>query len=794
MSQADTNRRPVNHREWQLKNRNHLILIITLLLCISLTALSYISASKTEQEHAVLTFQRYVQDHTALLETRLSQSLTQIRSVAYFFNASDFVTRSEFNTFVEPILNNNSAFHALEWIPRVSAEQKKYFEQQARIDGFLNFTITQINENGSLVTANKRDTYLPVYYVQPQAGNENAMGYDLALNKEALGTLIKSRDTAQLAASSRIKLLSGENDAYGFLVSYPVYKKGVDVNTFAQRNEHLLGFVLGIFSYRAMLVDVIDAVALDLPINNSLEINVFDQTGSAPIFATKFGDSNSVTRDLEKYAVVIKVASRDWRVEFRADDIFTTNDFFKLSEVILIVGFFSSLIVIVLLLSVITRAEKSREYNFQLMQKQLSLEHLVKHDPLTEIYNRREFESQILRLINHSKVHFSHHCVMFIDLDKFKLINDTYGHLAGDRLLREVIVDLKRHIRGGDTLARLGGDEFGLLVQDCTVDSALSIAETVRKTFEDFRFFWENKHIRIGVSIGMTSIDNQCVSIDTIMSTADMACYIAKRAGRNRVEYRAINNEIIVEHRNEMQLAKEITEALEDDRIILYRQQIVAVGKSPNIETRFEILSRAVDKNNTLILPDNIFPLAERHNFVRSIDKWIVLHVFDYLSKCSDWHQCFINISAQSITSSDILETILEALALYNVPPHKLCFELTETTAIANLDSAVKFISILHQQGCSVALDDFGTGMASFAYLSILNVDYLKIDGVFIKDLKTNMKHRAIVKSMTDVAKALKIKTIAEFVEDEDVMEILLELGIDYAQGFAISKPIPAIC
>ena len=430
-----------------------------------------------------------------------------------------------------------------------------------------------------------------------------------------------------------------------------------------------------------------------------------------------------------------------------------------------------------------------------------TIHHMAYHDALTGLVNRAEFERRLQHAMNAQKDgHGAHHALLYLDLDQFKIINDTCGHIAGDALLRALTIDLLQHVRDRDTLARLGGDEFGLLLENCPVDRAREIAERIRETIQSFRFSWKQHSFVIGASIGVVAIDPTCSSVEEALSAADMACYAAKDLGRNRVHlYRRDDAELNRRH-NEMQWASRITQAIEENRLCLYQHSIVALNEHEPVYYR-EFLVRMVDDEGGLILPNAFIPAAERYNLMQSVDRWVIERVFHCLAIALDHGLvtdieplCFINLSGASLSDDGLTGFIHQLLKKYRLPPHMICFEITETTAITDFPAATEFVSTIKREGCRFALDDFGTGMSSFSYLKRLPVDFIKIDGSFVKNLRSDPMDYAIIQSIANIAHIGGMRTIAEFVEDEEVMALLRQIGVDFAQGYGIDRPAPVIC
>lgn len=426
------------------------------------------------------------------------------------------------------------------------------------------------------------------------------------------------------------------------------------------------------------------------------------------------------------------------------------------------------------------------------------------HDALTGLANRREFERCLEQAITTASTQSQPHCLCYLDLDQFKIINDTCGHRAGDELLRQIAALLQAQVRSTDILARLGGDEFGLLLYDCPPDQALKIANTLRWSLQEFRFIWQEKTFSLGVSIGLTMIDQQGADLNCVLSAADAACYAAKSRGRNRVHLYQSDDMELAKQQGEMQWAVRITQALEEDRFCLYYQPIVATQQANLQEEHYEVLLRLRDEAGQLVPPMAFIPAAERYNLMHLIDRWVIRTLFAAQGQHyrAAWQRyqpeidrCLyaINLSGASINDEQFIDFLHEQFTLHQVPPQVICFEITETVAIANLTRAIQLMRELKQLGCRFALDDFGSGMSSFAYLKSLPVDYLKIDGNFIKDILKDPTDLAMTEAINQVGHVMGLQTIAEFVENDRIFEVIKALGVDYAQGYGIARPRPFV-
>ena len=417
------------------------------------------------------------------------------------------------------------------------------------------------------------------------------------------------------------------------------------------------------------------------------------------------------------------------------------------------------------------------------------------HDTLTKLVNRRGFEQHLAKAI--ASAQETQHALCYLDLDQFKVVNDTCGHVAGDELLRQVSVLLRQRVRSTDILARLGGDEFGILLYQCTLQKAEQIVHSLQNLIQNFRFTWDGKTFTIGVSIGLVAIDHGSQDVNSLLGAADVACYAAKDKGGNYIQvYRAEDQEL-ARQRGERQWILKINAALEENRFCLYCQKIAPVTAAFGDE-HCEVLLRMLDEEGGLVPPMAFIPAAERYNLMPVIDQWVIRTFFasytQHLGEELRHHPrrvYTINLSGASVNHSQFLDFLKEQFAQYPIPPQSICFEITETTAVTNLRQAAQLIRELNQLGCRFALDDFGSGMSSLAYLKNLPVDYLKIDGSFVKNITSDQVNYALVECFNRVGQVMGMKTIAEFVENEATLEMLRSLGVDYAQGYGIAKPCP---
>lgn len=427
------------------------------------------------------------------------------------------------------------------------------------------------------------------------------------------------------------------------------------------------------------------------------------------------------------------------------------------------------------------------------MEKRLSFQ--ATHDALTGLINRREFELRLQQtILNAQREHLSH-SICFLDLDKFKIINDTSGHAAGDEFLKQISKTIQSLLRQTDILARLGGDEFAIILDGCSIHKAKSICNQIIKTIKDTRFSWGKNSFETGASIGIVPITKLTVSVTEVMSSVDAACYEAKDKGRNRIQVFEPNNAEFVQHQIGTSWIQKIKDAIADNSFELYFQELRNINPQYPTPTTIEVLIR-LNSEDTIISPDSFMPTAERYNLMPMIDEWVISNAFDFINKYQETHKTdirvAINLSGQSLSEDSVLNLITNKLRKNkNLKKELICFEITETAAIANMSKAIEFIASVKQMGCKFSLDDFGSGLSSFSYLKNMPVDNIKIDGIFIREINTDPVNKVFVESIHNISKIMGIKTTAEYVENEDILNCIKEIGIDYAQGYHIAKPRP---
>ncbi len=425
------------------------------------------------------------------------------------------------------------------------------------------------------------------------------------------------------------------------------------------------------------------------------------------------------------------------------------------------------------------------------------------HDPLTRLINRRDFRHHVDTACRVAREGGGESVLMYLDLDNFKAVNDSCGHQAGDHLLRQLTARMRSVLATGEVLARIGGDEFGVLLRNTGLKRGLEVAQALRRAVMDFRFFWQGRPFEVGVSIGLTAINRIQCNPHEVLSAVDSACFAAKDDGRNHIRVYGLDDEALMRRKLDLSWAQEIPRAIRDDRLVLFAQEIRDL-RGGGRGTRYELLVRMRLEDGTLVEPGKFIPVAERFKLITELDRWVVRKALQWIGArnavarlraggraVAQGCRFSINLSGQTISDAGFLGEVLDLIERYHVQAEQVCFEITETAVVTNLDAARYFIDRLHGLGCRFALDDFGSGMSSFAYLQELDVDYLKIDGSLVRNMAHGRVANAMISAISHIAREMKIQTIAEFVEDDLTVNALRYSGVDYVQGFHLHRPEP---
>jgi len=420
--------------------------------------------------------------------------------------------------------------------------------------------------------------------------------------------------------------------------------------------------------------------------------------------------------------------------------------------------------------------------------------HLANHDDLTGIHNRRSFEQHLQQTIAMASRSDMAHGLLYLDLDRFKIVNDTCGHHAGDQLLIQLTGMICERLRSGDVFARVGGDEFSIIAQATSFDAIRQLAEDLRVIIQDYTFHYEDHSFNVSLSIGVTPIDGQITDMQQVLADVDSACYIAKQSGRNKVHVSEDNDTEAVKYRSNLAGIQAIRKALADDRLSLYFQPIFEINEHAINMTHCEILLRVRSENGELYSPARFIPIAEKYNVMNEIDCWVFTHVVDWLAEHQTKHvipRLLVNLSGLSFVDDEFSDFIVERLSRGDVDPSNIAFEISEGSTVRNFEKASRFMDRVRALGCELALDDFGSGFSNFAYLKQLQFDYLKIDGSLVRNISTNEIDRQMVAAINQIAHTVRARTIAEFVEDDASLQHLREMQVNYAQGYGLRMPAP---
>lgn len=737
-------------------------------------------------------------------DNRIQQSLTNyhhtLDSVAAFYKASQFVDRNEFHQFTMPLLERNSGIVSLGWVPKVEASQLQAHIEDARKRGLSDYEIHEMVE-GNAVAVAARSVYFPLLYAEPYDARRIPIGVDMASNYKHLMTFYTARESGQLTATSTMSFSDTAIHKQGIFIIKAIYKNGLPASTKAERQANLYGFAIAVLPMSAFLesaFNALEAEGIDLylqdvsPRAESRYLGSYSATNSR---ATSQEEAQRNRLHEALYTGDIEFGGRQWQILAYPTDLFYATQGYEMAWMLYGCGLMISLMMLVYAYSMVKHSIEGARYMNEILTSRSALEHQARFDSLTNLVNRGEFDLRLQRALASVQEHNNRYSVLYLDLDQFKVINDTCGHSAGDQLLQELAKVLKSKVRNRDTLSRLGGDEFALILESCDLEQAEPIANKLREAVKQFRFNWQGRVFEVSVSIGVVSIRKDHDSIARIMSTADMACYMAKDMGRNRVYLCREDDEELLRRQGDMSWFSRITTGIRDKRLVLYQQTIEPLKATLDDGKHIEILVRMIDEAGQLVAPGAFLPAAERFNLMTKVDRQVVESTLEFFSNeplaLSELTLCSINLSGQSLGDEEFLDYLLNAFERYRVPYEKICFEITESVAISQLHVAMKFMQVLKERGCCFALDDFGSGMSSLGYLKQIPVDYLKIDGLFVKEICNDPINRTLVKSMSEIGHIMGIKTVGVFVETDEIKYAIKEIGVDYGQGFGIAKPAP---
>ncbi len=741
---------------------------------------SYIAITvyKFERDKIDQQFRHAASIQSANIHNGIKNQLSSLHELANLYNSSSLVDRATFTSFADKILRQNNSIQALEWVPEVLEEERESYETSAR-QFFPDFKFTDLSKSARLITAPIKKRYFPIYYIAPLIGNESALGLDPSDHPIRNTTLREAIEKKSIRLSPPTPLVQGSHFRLAWLVFIPVYKTP---------NQKFYGLVEGVY-----YIDTVFKNILTKEQTKDLIIEITDTSSqdTTQLFTQKIVSETqahwyTLASNLN-YQSTLDIAGRKLSIAIN-----NNNMHYRYNWLIAVSSFIATLVTLLSAYSLFYRLASKVQHFRQLAESShQELNYREKHDQLTGLLNRKEYLERLIDAANKYKQLHQPASVCYVDLDQFKIINDLCSHAAGDQLLSELAEVIGACIQENDSLSRLGGDEFGILLDNCDLTQTQLTVESILSALSNYRFTWDNRLFSIGASIGIVEFGHNASSAEIALAKADAACHIAKENGRNRYHvYQTGDNDSDV-YRQHLDWTTRIHEAMEGKKFRLRKQAITPCTDANEIPF-FEILICMLDSNNALILPDKFIPAAERFNLMPNIDKWVVEHSFQALSDLqttSNQQRWSINLSGQALNFPNFAHFIENQLDLHNIKPDRVCFEITETAVVSNLSEAIKFIKHLRKLGCFFALDDFGSGMSSFTYLKYFPIDYIKIDGSFVRDLTGDDIDFTIVNSIHQIAKVMGIKTIAEFVEDDKTLQKLKSIGIDYAQGYYLDTP-----
>ncbi len=732
------------------------------------------NARSHEAERVHREFERHADDRLDLLEREIGLQVHVAEQVANLFRSSESVPRKAFGIYASTILQRYPGLQALEWVPRVTPENRQSLLVEARRE-MPEFDFLHRLADGSMARAPVADELFPIYYVEPLAGNEPALGFtptDLPERDEAIARAIRDK---RLSLSAPIQLIQGREEA-AIMVFSPVYRVDSD------GESRLHGFSEAVFWIDTLLDNVLAASQA-----HGIHIRILDRTSSPPRVLYQTGVE--WTQYLEEHehlrSKTLELGGRTWEIQATA-----APGYFQHDRLVISVLSGSGLLITLALAGILgVLMQRDRHVTGIVEERTQELAHQAAHDPLTGLINRREFDRRLTEAISNCQVEGENHALLYLDLDQFKVVNDSCGHAAGDEMLKQLAKKLRDTVRNADVLARLGGDEFGLLLSGCRPGTETEPVNKILESIRSSRFVWSGRTFAIGASVGVVHLHRNTETAAIALSQADAACYIAKERGRNR--YHVFHDEDTASgvFRRQLEWVAELRDALDANRFHLLSQPIrpCALTSGTAFSELMLVLERPDGRSVSAV---DFVPAAERYGLMPMVDRWVVERTFHVLST-SEENECLfsINISGQSIGDDTFCEFVEEMLARYRIDPKQICFEITETAAVANLVIAQSFIHRLRRRGCRFALDDFGSGMSSFQYLRQLPVDFVKIDGSFVRSIAEDQRDRAVVAAIHEIAAVHRVQTVAECVESKEILAILRKIGVHYAQGFYMGRP-----
>jgi diguanylate cyclase (GGDEF)-like protein len=737
-------------------------------------------AFQFERDRVDELFRRNARDHVKAVEKDFVIHLEAVNSVADLFIATGDVSRDEFGAFARSIRERIPNVKALEWVPRVTAENRAELEALAREEmPWFRFHGGPQRFAGAVGAGADR---FPVYYVEPLEGNEAALGFDPPNHPIRQDAVRRAVRTGELAVSAPTDLVQGGGSSV--LVFAPVYAPGV-----GDAPEGVIGLAEGVFEVGSVFEE-----ALSMLEPSGQDLFLYDVTDEPTLLhehiSRRAGTGVLRVHEIEGRQELVshfELGGRRWRIDVRPHEGFYRYDLVPSA------GFAVAIVLtcVVLAFGVTGLLKRESLVSRLVAERTAQLSYQATHDGLTGLMNRVEFDRILRGFLSGDASRGEVATLAYLDLDQFKVVNDTCGHEAGDELLRQVGDVIRSALKRDDVLARLGGDEFGVLLVGCSAEDARLVADRIIDAVQGFRLPWRDRVFSIGVSMGLVQVDGATEGATSALSRADAACYVAKERGRGRYHVVRREDGASDQYRRQMEWLSVLRRAIENDAFELWMQPIAPVrsGLPPSM---FEVLLRLPRSDGSTAMPGAFLPAAERFLMMPEIDRWVIermVHLLADGSLAPDTALWCVNVSAQSLNDEDFATRTLDLFRRRRVSPARICFEITETALIGNLASAGRLVSRLREAGCRFSLDDFGSGMSSFGYLKNLPVDYVKIDGSYIRGMVEDPADRVIVRSIHEIARALGMRTIAESVENRMILEEVRGVGIDFVQGYHVGRP-----